>query len=75
MLEGVTNLTDQFCLSLTNFSFTCDGMAGFIKWAKDNQQEEGAILTTLIHDLAEFARNREEKWFCPRTYSYSKYLS
>lgn len=55
-----------------------DGMRGFMFWAGENSYNRpgaGSVLSTLIHDLSEFARNRHEKWFCPRTTGYQKYLT
>ena len=52
-----------------------DNIWGFMQWAGSANQDRGKSLTTLIHDLSEFNRNRDEKWFCPRTNGYKKYLT
>jgi hypothetical protein len=74
MMNSVIRLTEQFRLSFTAFAPTCDGMVGFIQWAKDNNQEDGPVLSTLLHDLGEFESNREESWFSPRTHRYAEFI-
>jgi hypothetical protein len=52
-----------------------DDLLGFMFWAKITAQAKSKALTTILHDLSEFSRNRHEKWFCPRTFGYAKYLT
>jgi len=74
LLKGVRNLTDYFALNAKDFPDTTNGMVGFIQWSKENNIPESEILTTLIHDLYEFKRNRLEKWYCPRSYGYAEFI-
>lgn len=75
MLGGVAALLSDLTFAEPREEFV-DGMLGFMVWA-DNRPEvkSGSVLTTLIHDLGEFSRNRHENWFHPRTAGYTKYLS
>lgn len=41
-------------------------MARFYKWCKENEMEEGQILSTLLHDV----NDRNSDGFVPRTESY-----
>lgn len=76
LLDGIKNL----CVHLKYAEFNemsarlVRGMAGFIYWCKLVDMSSGVVLTTLIHDLGEFKRNKEEKWFSPRSSSYDKYI-
>jgi hypothetical protein len=78
--SGVVDLTVELQVAPIDQKMVAfiDGMRGFMMWAGENASNRpgaGSVLSTLIHDLAEFARNRHEKWFCPRTTGYQKYLS
>lgn len=46
------------------------GLAGFIKWSFDNNQEAGWILSNLTHDICSKVKELE---FAPRTSSYIEY--
>ena len=73
MLGGVIDLTVALEVAEPNTEFVQD-LWGFMQWANQTNQTKG-VLTTIIHDLGEFARNRNESWFCPRSSGYRKYLT
>jgi hypothetical protein len=53
-----------------------NGLLGFVQWCEkhDNVKvTDREILTTFIHDLSEFNRNRKESWFLPRSDGYKVY--
>jgi hypothetical protein len=76
MITDVVNLTSSLLMSDPDDEFL-NGMIGFINYADKaedkNRFNNSEILTTLIHDLGEFSRNRHEPWFLPRTHGYIKY--
>lgn len=75
MLSIVSDLTTSLEIADPNEEFI-NGMWGFMLWASNRTDVNSrSVLTTLLHDLGEFASNRHEKWFCPRTSGYQKYLS
>lgn len=74
ILMNVIDLTVELEMADRNDEFV-DGMVGFITWASMTNQNASSTLTTLIHDLSEFARHRNESWFSPRTARYQKYLT
>jgi hypothetical protein len=78
MLSAIVDLTvhlevadyDEVSIDFVN------GMYGFMLFANGRTDVNSrSAFTTLIHDLGEFSRNRNENWFCPRTAGYTKYLS
>lgn len=74
MLSGVTDLTIQLKVAKPDIFFVQD-LWGFCLWSSMTNQKPSSVLTTCIHDLSEFARNRHQNWFCPRTTGYRKYLT
>lgn len=77
IVSGAIDLTVQLTVAPENEQskeFVND-LRGFLMYADMTQQPRSRVCTTLLHDLSEFARNRKESWFCPRTTGYSKYLS
>lgn len=74
ILSGVGDLTTTLQCADPAPEFVAD-LKGFMLWARMTNQPRRAVLTTLIHDLREFSENRHQKWFCPRTTGYSKYLT
>lgn len=78
MIEGVQEL----CTYLKKSEFTkvslelVRGMSGFIYWASLHKKKitAGSALSTLIHDLGEFRKNKHEDYFSPRTHSYFRFL-
>lgn len=76
ILNGVSDLTsDLMMVDPKEGSIFVQDMWGFMQWATAHKEDARAALTTIIHDLGEFSRNRKENWFCPRTSGYRKYLS
>lgn len=74
IMNVVINLTVELQVAKPDSCFVQD-LHGFLNWASMTNQPYPSVLTTCIHDLGEFARNRTEKWFCPRTTGYRKYLT
>lgn len=74
ILLGVVDLVVYLKTSDPDARFVQD-LKGFMMWAKMTNQDARHALTTLIHDLGEFMRNRHQEWFCPRSYGYAKYLT
>lgn len=74
MLDCVMDLTTDLMISDPSQEFI-DGMRGFLLYAGMGDIKPSTALTTLIHDLGEFSRNRFEPWFAPRTARYNKYLT
>lgn len=53
-----------------------EGILGFFKWREDNKKDsrtDAEALGSILHDFAEWNKNRYEKWFCPRTSSYQQF--
>jgi hypothetical protein len=74
LMKGVKQLCIQFFPEGINYQMTLDGMVGFIHWCEDHPEYSEGLKTTLIHDLSEFVRNRNESWYCPRSYNYAKFI-
>lgn len=76
MMEIAMDLTTQLMVADNNEDFI-NGMLGFILWADSQRQAptKSSVFTTLIHDLGEFSKHRNEGWFAPRTSRYQKYLT
>ena len=76
MLSAVIDLTTTLkMVSPQDGTVFVKDMWGFMMWTNQTKNYDRSVLTTIIHDLGEFSRNRFEKWFCPRTAGYRKYLS
>jgi len=73
-LDCVVNLTTTLMTAEPDAKFVQD-LQGFRIWAATTKQKTSSVVTTIVHDLSEFARNRKESWFCPRTTGYAKYLT
>jgi len=69
-LEHMRNLDNNRNKTIIEFAM---GMIGFLNWSQTGKINGADILITLLHDINEFLRNHEEKWFCPRTHGYIKY--
>jgi len=69
-LEHMRNLDNNRNKTINEFAM---GMIGFLNWSQTNNIKNSDLLITLLHDVNEFIRNHEEKWFCPRTHGYIKY--
>lgn len=74
MADILIDLTTELMIANPDREFIY-GLRGFIVWASMTNQKASTVLTTIIHDLGEFSRNRHESWFSPRTSRYDKYLS
>lgn len=76
MMAIVIDLTTDLMIAEESTQFV-NGMRGFLNWADSqrNAPSASSVLTTLIHDLGEFSRNRQESWFCPRTSGYSQFAT
>lgn len=73
MLFGVIGLTTKLRMAEQRDVFILD-LCAFIKWSNIKKEKPSTVLTTKIHDLSEFAKNRNQDWFCPRTFGYTKHL-
>ena len=74
ILLTVIDLTIELKCANPDVEFVQD-LKGFMMWASMTQQDARSALTTIIHDLSEFSINRNEPWFCPRSFRYRKYLT
>lgn len=78
LLNGVKRLVSTFEKNMNAnskaFYATLDGLVGFLHWIEDHPRYKTNLLTTLIHDLSEFERNRYETWYCPRSYNYAEFI-
>lgn len=74
MAGAAIHLTVELKLAEQNDEFV-KSLCGFITWAKKEGQPENKVLTNIMHDLGEFARNRHKSWFSPRTSRYIKYFN
>lgn len=74
VLSGVSELIAMLKVADPNEEFVRD-LKGFMFWAEMTKQDGRSALTTIIHDLGEFAKNRHQSWFCPRSSGYAKYLT
>lgn len=72
---SVLRLVDHMAaqpLILSNMVFI-DGLAGYLKWCKQHEKPEVHVLHTIIHDLGEYKRHKDEAWFSPRTSPFEKF--
>lgn len=74
MIMGVIDLTTSLQCAEISTEFVQD-LWGFMIWSSMTDQDTSETLTTIIHDLAEFSKNRNEGWFSPRSSGYRKFLT
>lgn len=74
MLLGFACLLNHLKQAEPNETFLLD-LKGFMFWAQMNGKVSLRTLADIFHDLREFENNRNEKWFCPRTSGYAKFLN
>lgn len=74
IMDGLMNLTTDLMVADPAEDFVND-LRGFRMWAATTNQNAQKVVSTILHDLSEFSRNRNQSWFCPRTTGYSKYLT
>lgn len=76
MVNGICGLTNTLHIAEADPQFVA-GMLGFINYAESGELSreitKSSILTTLVHDIGEFSRNRHEPWFLPLTAGYVKF--
>ena len=70
MLSSVKRLCHVLESAEESEDFVNDILA-FIEYGQNKNLPDSTILTTIIHDMGEFSRNRFEDWFQPRSYGYS----
>jgi hypothetical protein len=74
MLGIAIDLTVSLKVAEPSPTFVSDLM-GFMYYCSMKKEKASTVLVTIMHDLGEFARNRNEVWFCPRTTGYNKYMT
>lgn len=72
MLDGLIVLTSKLKAAPISLKFI-KGLDGFLVWSKEHAESPQKVASTLLHDLNEFAQNRDKNWFSPRTENYKAF--
>ena len=51
------------------------GLAGYLKWGVQHELSDSVSLFNISHDLFNWLKDKDEKWFSPRTAGYEKYIT